>query len=52
MSNAIHAVVRGGDIERGLCTLHHALVVKSVGRLSAADANALERSLRAWSGIH
>ncbi|MFL6257513.1 MAG: MazF family transcriptional regulator, partial [Pyrinomonadaceae bacterium] len=38
-------------VKRGLYTLHQSLVVKSVGRLSAADANALEHSLRGWLGV-
>ena len=38
-------------VKRGLYTLHQALVVKSVGRLSAADANALESSMRDWLGL-
>jgi mRNA interferase MazF len=39
-------------VKRGLYTVHQTLVVKSVGRLSAADANALESSLRDWLGLH
>jgi mRNA interferase MazF len=38
-------------VKRGLYTIHQALVVKSVGRLSAADSSALENSLRGWLGI-
>ena len=35
-------------VKRGLYTIHQTLVVKSVGRLSAADAATLENSLRSW----
>jgi mRNA interferase MazF len=38
-------------VKRGLYTLHQSLVVKAVGRLSAADTHTLEDSLRAWLGI-
>lgn len=38
-------------VKRGLYTLHQTLAVKSVGRLSAADANTLESSLRGWLGL-
>jgi mRNA interferase MazF len=38
-------------VKRGLYTIHQALVVKSVGRLSAGDAGALENSLRDWLGL-
>ena len=38
-------------VKRGLFTLHRTLVVKSVGRLSAADAGLLENSLRGWLGL-
>jgi PemK-like, MazF-like toxin of type II toxin-antitoxin system len=38
-------------VKRGLYTIHQTLVVKSVGRLSAADAAALENSLRVWLGL-
>lgn len=38
-------------VKRGLYTIHQTLVVKSVGRLSAADASALENSLRGWLGL-
>jgi mRNA interferase MazF len=37
--------------KRGLYTVHQSLVIKSVGRLSAADAGSLDKSLRAWLGI-
>lgn len=38
-------------VKRGLYTLHQALIAKAVGRLSAADAGALEKSLRGWLGM-
>ncbi|HEX8501702.1 MAG TPA: type II toxin-antitoxin system PemK/MazF family toxin [Pyrinomonadaceae bacterium] len=38
-------------VKRGLYTIHQTLVAKSVGRLSAADAGALEHSLRGWLGL-
>jgi len=39
-------------IKRGLYTVHQSLVVKNVGKLSAADAEEVDRSLRDWLGIH
>ena len=39
-------------VKRGLYTVQQSLVVKSIGKLSAADAEELERSLRDWLGIH
>jgi len=38
--------------KRGLYTVHQGLVMKSIGKLSAADANSLETSLRDWLGLH
>ncbi len=38
-------------VKRGLYTIHQTLVVKSVWRLSAADAASLESSLRGWLGL-
>jgi mRNA interferase MazF len=38
-------------VKRGLYTIHQTLIVKSVGRLSAADAADLENSLRDWLGL-
>jgi mRNA interferase MazF len=35
-------------VKRGLYTVHQSLVIKSVGKLSAADASNLEGSLRDW----
>ncbi len=37
--------------KRGLYTLHQSLVMKSIGKLSAADALSLESSLRDWLGL-
>jgi len=39
-------------VKRGFYTVQQSLVVKSIGKLSAADAEELERSLRDWLGIH
>lgn len=38
-------------IKRGVFTIHERLIVKSVGTLSAGDAEKLERSLREWMGL-
>ena len=38
-------------VKRGLYTIHGNLVLKSVGRLSARDADRVELSLRAWLGF-
>jgi mRNA interferase MazF len=35
-------------VKRGLYTVHQSLAIKSVGKLSAADASKLEGSLRDW----
>jgi mRNA interferase MazF len=35
-------------VKRGLYTVHRGLAIKSVGRLSVADAGRLEGSLRDW----
>ena len=37
--------------KRGLYTVHQSLVMKSVGRLSAADAGSLDDALRHWLGL-
>ena len=37
--------------KRGLYTVHQNLIVKSIGKLSDADANSLETSLRDWLGL-
>jgi mRNA interferase MazF len=37
--------------KRGLYTVHQSLVMKSIGKLSAADALILESSLRDWLGL-
>lgn len=38
-------------VKRGLFTIHPALVVRLLGKLSQADAQQLERSLRDWLGL-
>ena len=38
-------------VKRGLYTIHHSLVIKSIGHLSAADASTLEKSLRDWLAL-
>jgi mRNA interferase MazF len=38
--------------KRGIFTIHQKLVLKSIGRLSTADAEKLESSLREWLGLH
>jgi mRNA interferase MazF len=38
-------------VKRGLYTVHQSLIVKSIGKLSDTDANALETSLRLWLGL-
>ena len=35
-------------VKRGLHTAHQSLIVKTVGRLTARDADRLQRSLREW----
>ncbi len=35
-------------VKRGIYTVHSRLVVKSIGRLSAADSQQLDQSLRQW----
>jgi mRNA interferase MazF len=37
--------------KRGIYTVHHSLVLKSVGRLSPQDAKRLDQSLRDWLGL-
>lgn len=39
-------------VKRGIYTVQQSLVVKGIGKLSAADAERLERSLRVWLGIN
>jgi mRNA interferase MazF len=39
-------------VKRGIFTIHQKLVLKRIGRLSAADAETLESSLRKWLGLH
>lgn len=38
-------------VKRGLYTLHHSLIVKSIGKLSKTDGDSLEQSLRKWLGL-
>jgi mRNA-degrading endonuclease toxin of MazEF toxin-antitoxin module len=38
-------------VKRGLYTVHQALIVKTVGRLSSSDMPQLQRPLREWLGI-
>jgi len=37
--------------KRGVYTIHETLVIKRIGRLTAADAQQLDRSLRQWLGM-
>jgi mRNA interferase MazF len=39
-------------VKRGLYTVHEALIIKPIGRLTHADAEQVERSLREWLGLH
>jgi mRNA interferase MazF len=38
-------------VKRGLYTVHQALILKTVGRLTQRDAEHVERSLLAWLGL-
>lgn len=38
-------------VKRGIYTVHARLILKSVGRLNAADAAGLQQSLRLWLGL-
>jgi len=38
-------------VKRGLYTVHETLILKRVGRLAAADAEQVDRSLRQWLGL-
>ena len=38
-------------VKHGIFTIHQNLIIKSVGSISAADAQQLERSLQAWLGL-
>jgi mRNA interferase MazF len=38
-------------VKRGIYTVHSRLMLKSVGRLNAADAAGVQRSLRLWLGL-
>jgi mRNA interferase MazF len=39
-------------VKRGVYTVHDTLTIKLVGRLTRADAEQVERSLREWLGLH
>ena len=39
-------------VKRGLYTVHEALTIKPIGRLTRTDAEQVERSLREWLGLH
>lgn len=38
-------------VKRGLFTIHQSLILKTIGRISAQDANELARALRTWLGL-
>jgi len=38
-------------VKRGLYTAHESLIIKAIGKLSDADGERLEQSLRAWLGL-
>jgi mRNA interferase MazF len=38
-------------VKRGFATIQDVLVIRSVGRLTGADAQKLDQSLRAWLGL-
>ena len=38
-------------VKRGLFTIHEKLVLKSVGRLSVADSQSVDESLRSWLNL-
>ena len=38
-------------VKRGIFTIHQSLIIKSVGSVSIADTQQLERSLRSWLGL-
>ena len=38
-------------VKRGLYTVHQALILKTVGRLTQRDAEQVEHSLRDWLGL-
>lgn len=39
-------------VKRGIFTIHQKLIIKSVGKLSATDAERLNGSLRDWLDLH
>ena len=38
-------------VKRGLYTAHESLIIKAIGKLSDADGDRLEQSLRVWLGL-
>jgi mRNA interferase MazF len=38
-------------VKRGIYSVHDSLILKSMGRLSASDAQQVEQSLRQWLGL-
>jgi mRNA interferase MazF len=38
-------------LKRGLFTIHESLILRTVGRLAAVDAERMDRSLRDWLGL-
>ena len=38
-------------VKRGVYTVHQTLVLKTVGRLSTADSEQVDRALRMWLGL-
>ncbi|HEY5884843.1 MAG TPA: type II toxin-antitoxin system PemK/MazF family toxin [Pyrinomonadaceae bacterium] len=38
-------------VKRGLFTIHHDLIIKTVGRVTVKDSEVLDRSLREWLAL-
>jgi len=38
-------------VKRGLFTIHHDLIIKTVGRVTVNDSQTLDRSLREWLAL-
>ena len=38
-------------VKRGVFTIHHDLIIKTVGRVTVKDSQALDRSLREWLAL-
>lgn len=38
-------------VKRGIYTIHNSLIVRVVGKLSASDRGAMDKSLRLWLGL-